>query len=263
VVVDNRAGAGGSTGAAAVAQGPADGYTLLVGSNGPLTINPFVQTKLAYRPLDDFAPIALVGAVPHVLVATQNLPAKTLEDLVGLSKRQFVGCATSGVGSSTHLTLARFTSQTGARIQHIPYRGGGSFIQDLLSGELQIAAMEFSTALALHKGGKARILGVASSQRSQLAPDVPTFIEGGIAGFTAQSYVGLLAPAQTPAPVRRTLETAALAALGSPETAERLQEMGMQLAEPAERTAAGFSKFLRADYARSRDAAAAAGIKPE
>ena len=263
VIVDNRTGAGGSLGAGVVAQGPADGYTLLIGSNGPLTVNPFVQAKLTYDPLKDFAPIALVGVVPHALLINKDLPVKSLDELIALSKKQTVGCATSGIGSATHLTLERFNAQCGAKLVHVPYRGGGSLVPDVLGGTVQAAMMEFSTAWPLHKAGKARIVAVASARRITLAPDVPTFIDGGAKGFTAQSYVGLLAPARTPPAVLRKLEAAAASALGTPAMAERLQGLGVEIAGPTERQPAAFGDFLRADFSRSRDAAQLAGLKPE
>lgn len=263
IVVDNRAGAGGSLGAGVVATSAADGYTLLVGSNGPLTINPFVQAKLTYDPLKDFAPVALAGFVPHVLLANNDLAAKNLQELIALSKKESLGCASSGIGSATHLTLERFNAQSGAKLTHVPYRGGNSLVPDLIGGTVPLASMEFSTALPLHKSGKARILGIAGVHRSPLAPDVPTFIESGARGFTAQSYVGLLAPVRTPAAALRKLEAAAASALGTAAMAERLQGLGLEVAGPAERKPAGFAEFLRADYARSRDAVKLAGIQPE
>jgi tripartite-type tricarboxylate transporter receptor subunit TctC len=262
VVVDNRAGAGGSLGAGLVAQAPADGLTLLVGSNGPLTINPFVQSKLGYEPLKDFAPVALAGFVPHVLIAWNELPARDVQALVALSRQRGLSCASSGVGSATQLTLERFKARTGAPIAHVPYRGGNSLVPDLLGGTVQLASMEFSTALPLHKAGKARILAVAGTSRSPLAPELPTFIEAGVPGFTAQSYVGLLAPARTPPDILRKLETTALAALSTPDLAERLQGLGLQAASPAERSATGFAEFLRTDYAHSREAVRLAGLQP-
>ena len=146
---------------------------------------------------------------------------------------------------------------------HVPYRGGGSLVPDLIGGSVPVAAMEFSTALPLHKSGKARILGVAGAHRSSLAPDVPTFIESGASGFTAQSYVGLLAPVRTPKTVLRKLEAAAASVLATSAMAERLQGLGLEVAGPSERLPAGFAEFLRVDYARSRDAVRLAGIQPE
>jgi len=263
IVVENRAGAGGSVGAAQVAQAAPDGYVLMVGSNGPLTVNPFVQAKLAYDPLKDFAPIALVGSVPHVLLANNDLPAKTVQEAAELSKKRFVGCASSGIGSATHLTLARFNAQTGARIEHVPFRGGNTLVPALIGGDVQLASMEFSTALPLHQSGRARILAVAGERRSPLAPDVPTFIESGVPGFTAQSYVGLLAPARVPADVLNKLEEAANAALDARELADKLRSLGLEVAPKEHRRSAGFAAFLQAEYERSGQAARIAGIQPE
>lgn len=263
VVVDNKAGAGGSLGAGTVAQGPADGYTLLVGSNGPLTINPFVQAKQVYDSLKDFSPIALAGVVPHVLLVNNDVPARTLKELVSLSQRQAVSCGSSGIGSATHLTMERFNTATGARLVHVPYRGGNSLVPDLLGGTVQTASMEFSTALPFHKSGKARIMAVAAPKRSPLAPDVPTFIEGGAQGFTAFSYVGLLAPARTPEPALRKLVAAAEAALAAPGMGERLQALGVEPATAAMRGPAAFGTFLREEYERSRETVRVAGIRAE
>src|SRR4029079_16492896 len=157
-------GAGGSIGAEAVAHSAADGYTLLVGSNGPLTVNPFVQAKLGYDPLKDFAPIALTSYVPHCIAVHPSVEAKTLGDMIALSKAKPVNIATSGVGSATHLTLERFNAATGAKLAHVPYRSGGQLLPDLLAGVVQGAMTEFSIALPQHKGGKTRIVGVAADQ---------------------------------------------------------------------------------------------------
>ncbi|HET7384486.1 MAG TPA: tripartite tricarboxylate transporter substrate binding protein, partial [Pseudolabrys sp.] len=180
VVVDNRGGAGGSIGAEAVARSAPDGYTLLVGSNGPLTVNPFVQAKLGYDPLKDFAPVALTSYVPHVIILNNKVEAKNIAELIALSKKAQISIATSGVGSATHMTLERFKAATGANVVHIPYRSGGALMPDLIGGSIQAAMTEFSTALPLHKGGQAHIVAIAASNRSKLAPDIPTFIESGV-----------------------------------------------------------------------------------
>ena len=162
VVVDNKGGAGGSIGAENVARATPDGYTLLVGSNGPLTVNPFVQAHLPYDPQKDFVAVALTSYVPHVIILNNNVAAKTVPELVALSKTQAINIATSGVGSATHMTLERFKAATGANITHVPYKSGGALMPDLLGGAIQGAMTEFSTALPMHKGGKARILAIAS-----------------------------------------------------------------------------------------------------
>jgi tripartite-type tricarboxylate transporter receptor subunit TctC len=169
VVVENRGGAGGGIGAEFVAQAEGDGYTLLVGSNGPLTVNPFVNANLKYDPIKDFAPVALTSYVPHGIVVGKAVEAKSLADLIALSKKAPVTIATSGVGSATHMTLERLKSMTGANLTHVPYRGGGTLLPDVISGNVNGAMTEFSTAMSLHTGGEARIIAIAAAQRSKLA----------------------------------------------------------------------------------------------
>jgi tripartite-type tricarboxylate transporter receptor subunit TctC len=263
VVVENRAGAGGSLGAEAVAQADADGYTLLIGSNGPLTVNPFVNANLKYDPIRDFAAVALTSYVPHGIVVGKNFEAKNLTELVALSKKTPVTLATSGVGSATHMTIERLKAATAANLTHVPYRGGATLMPDVISGNVNGAMTELSTALQLHKGGEARIIAIAAVQRSKLAPDIPTFDESGVKGFKAQSYVGVVAPAKTPADIIRTLQQAIEKGLapGTP-AAERLAATGAEVATAEQLTSKGFSDFIRADFEEMRKAAQAAGIKP-
>jgi tripartite-type tricarboxylate transporter receptor subunit TctC len=263
VVIDNNGGAGGSIGAEAVSRATPDGYTLFVGSNGPLTVNPFVQAHLPYDPLKDFAPIALTSYVPHVIILNNDVAAKTVPEFIALSKKQPINIATSGVGSATHMTLERFKAATGANITHVPYKSGGALMPDLLAGTIQGAMTEFSTALPMHKGGKARILAVAAAQRSKLAPDVTTFIEGGVKDFTAQSYIGILAPAATPKEILAQLQKAIASALTSGTAPERLRDMGSEIATAEQMTSAGFAAFIRDDYQHMGEAAKLAGITPK
>jgi tripartite-type tricarboxylate transporter receptor subunit TctC len=263
VVVDNRGGAGGSIGAEAVARATPDGYTLLVGSNGPLTVNPFVQAKLGYDPLKDFVPVALTSYVPHVVILNNKVEAKNIADLVALSKKAQISIATSGVGSATHMTLERFKAASGANVVHVPYRSGGALMPDLIGGSIQAAMTEFSTALPLHKGGQAHIIAIAANSRSKLAPDIPTFIESGVKGFTAQSYIGIVAPTGTPAPVIAALERAIAGGLASGPTPDKLRGMGSEIATPEQMTPDGFARFIHADFENMREAAKLAGIKPQ
>jgi tripartite-type tricarboxylate transporter receptor subunit TctC len=264
VVVENRGGAGGSIGAAFVARATPDGYMLLVGSNGPLTVNPLVQAHMEYDPLKDLAPIALTSYVPHAIIVTNSLAAKTLPEFIAQSKKQAITMASSGVGSATHMTLERFKAATGADITHVPYRSGGALMPDLMGGSVQSAMTEFSTALPLHKGGKARIIGIASAQRSKLAPDIGTFIEGGVKDFTASSYIGILAPAKTPADILAKIEKAIQDGLKPGGTAaERLASIGAELATPEQMTEKGFAAFIKKDAENMQAAAKLAGIKPQ
>jgi tripartite-type tricarboxylate transporter receptor subunit TctC len=264
VVVEDRAGAGGGIGAEYVAHAAPDGYTLLVGSNGPLTVNPFLHLHLGYDPLKDFAAIALTSYVPHALIMSNKVEAKTLQGVIAGSKKAPVTVATSGVGSATHMTLERLKAATGANFTHVPYRGGGALMPDLIGGSIDAAMTEFSTALPLHKSGKAHIVAVASVRRSALAPDIPTFDESGVKGFTAQSYIGVLAPAKTPADVVEKLQNAVAKGLApGSAAAERLVALGSEVATPEQMTSTGFAAFIRTDYAAMRDAAKLAGITPE
>ncbi len=263
VVVENRGGAGGGIGAEYVAHQDPDGYTLLVGSNGPLTVNPFVQANLGYDPLKDFAPIALTSYVPHALILSNSMQPKTWADALAASKKTPLTIATSGIGSATHMTLERLKAATGADLTHVPYRGGGSLLPDLLGGSVDGAMTEFSTALPLHKDGKAHIVAIAAAHRSQLAPDIPTFDESGVKGFVGQSYIGVVAPAKTPADVIAKLQEAIAKGLspGSP-AAQRLIELGSEVATAEQMTPKGFGEFIQTDYDAMREAAKLAGIKP-
>jgi tripartite-type tricarboxylate transporter receptor subunit TctC len=264
VVVENRGGAGGGVGAEFVAQAAADGYTLLVGSNGPLTVNPFVNANLRYDPIKDFAAIALTSYVPHGIVVNKTVEAKNIAELIAQSKKTPVTIATAGVGSATHMTLERLKAATGANLTHVPYRGGASLLPDVISGNVNGAMTEFSTALSLHKGGEARIIAVAAAQRSKLAPDIPTFDENGVKGFKAQSYVGILAPTKTPADVIASLQQAIEKALApGSAAAERLAGIGAEVATAEQMTSKGFAAFIQTDYDEMRQAAKAAGITPQ
>lgn len=263
IVVESRAGAGGSLGATQVATSAPDGYTLLTGSNGPLTVNPFVQAKLGYDPLKDFAPVGLANLAPHTIVLHETTPAKTVQELVELSKQKSVTIGTSGVGSATHLTLARFNATTGSKLTHVPYRGGGALVPDMLAGNIMGAMTEMATAIPHHKQGKVRIAAVASAKRLGQAQDVPTFIEGGVQDFAAASYVGMLAPAKVPADIIAVLEQSLIKTLAEKATQDKLLASGAELVAPEMQTAKGFGDYIKAEYERSKIAAQLAGLSPQ
>jgi tripartite-type tricarboxylate transporter receptor subunit TctC len=262
IIVDYRTGAGGSLGADQAAHAAADGYTLFTGSNGPLTVNPFVQAKLNYDPIRDFVPIGLANLAPHCLAVNESVPAKTLQELIELSKQKPVNVGTSGAGSASHMTLARFGAASGANITHVPYRGGGALVPDLLSGSITGAMTELSTVLPQVGGGKIRVLGVAWSKRSPQLPDVPTMIEQGVKDFTAASYVGILAPAKTPADIVKTLEAALIKGLNMKETQEKMLKSGAELVPDDLMTSQGFAAYIQKEYDLTREAAKIAGLTP-
>lgn len=265
VVVENRPGAGGGVGAEAAAHARPDGYTLLIGSNGPLSVNPVVQARLPYDATKDFAPIAMAMQVPHCLMVQQDAPYRSVADVVAASRAapDTIGIGTSGVASATHLSLEIFKAESGAKLIHVPYRGGGAAVPDFIGGNLPMLFTEFSTALPLHRDNKGRIIAVASAARLPALPEVPTMIEQGVAGFVAGSYVGLVATAGSPPEALRKLGEAMTAIVAEPEFRARMQAIGGEAASGELATPAGFTAFIAADLVRSRRAAEAAGIRPE
>lgn len=261
VVVENRAGAGGGVGAEFVARATPDGYTLLIGSNGPLTVNPFVNTGMSYDPAKDFTAVAMLSYTPHGLLMSSKSGVKTLADLLALAKTRPVTLATSGVGSATHMTLERFKSATGANLTHVPYKSSGVLLPDVIAGNIDGAMTELATSLEQHKGGQARIAGITAAQRARLAPDIPTVDEQGVKGFVGQSFVGVVAPVKTPPEIIARLRDALVAGLApGSQAADKLTGTGSELATPEQMTPAGFEAFIRQDYEAMRAAAKLAGL---
>ena len=263
LVVENRAGAGGSLGASAAASATPDGYTLLLGSNGPLTVNPFMQAKLAYDPLKDFTAVGLANLAPHAIVVNPAVPAMTVAELVALSKQRDITIATSGTGSAGHMTLVRFMTATGAKLTHVPYKGGSTPVPDTLSGVVNGMMTEMSTALPHHKAGKLRILAVASATRSLQVSEVPTMIEAGLKDFLAASYVGLLAPAKTPGDIIATLQGALVKALATKVVQDRFLATGAELVPEPLQNSKGFAAYIKREFDSTAEAAKVAGLKPE
>lgn len=265
VTVDNRAGGGGAIGAEAAARAQPDGYTLFAGSGGTLVANPVLQARLAYDAEKDFRPIGLIGRVPVVLSLGPKERSAGWPEFLARAKAEpdRVTVATGGVGSTAHLALELLNLATGARFSHVPYRGGGSLVADLLAGNFDAALFELTTALPLHQERQARVVAVAAEQRAVQLPGIPTFIELGVPGFTSTSFGGLLAPARTPAEVTETLQAALVAALAEPSVRTRLESLGATAASGPDATPAGFAAFLREELSRARRAAELAGLKPE
>ena len=264
VVIENRAGAGGNVGAEFVARAEANGYTLLVGSNGALTINPVIMARVPYDPLRDFAPIGLGFRTPNVLVASRKLPVETLEEFIAYAKARpgQVGCGSAGTGTSNHLLIELLNAATGAGLVHVPYRASGAATPDLLSGGLAASMDQITTALPLHRDGQVRIIGIAMPQRSPLLPEVPTLAEVGLPDGGLAAFIGLLGPAGLPAEVVARLRGAFAAALADPGVRERAEAMGSVVTAGADVTPEGFAALLQRETALSRRAARAAGLAP-
>ena len=263
VVVENRAGAAGNVAATQFARAKPDGYAIFLGSNGPLTVNPVIQANLGYDPAKDFTPVGLFVRTPNVLAVHRDVPARSLAELIAVSKSApgSITCGSSGTGSTSHLAIESFNAATGAALQHVPYGSGGAMAPDLIAGTIKAGMTEISTALPLHREGVVGILATGSAQRLKVAPEVPSFEEAGVPGFRAAAFVGIVAPMGTPPEVLAMLAAAVAAAVADPGNRRRLEEMGSEMASAEEATPAGFAAFLARESAWTRAAAERAGLR--
>jgi tripartite-type tricarboxylate transporter receptor subunit TctC len=242
VVVDNRPGAGGTVGTKAVAKSDPDGYTLLLGYTGTLAIGPSLYKNVGYDPRKDFAPIGLIGNAPNSLVVNPSFPAKTVAELIAYAKANpgKVNFGSAGAGTASHITGEYFARSAGITLVHIPYKGTGPAMTDLLGGHIPMAFAPIPASHANVAGGKLRALAVTSTTRSSLLPDVPTMIEAGLPGFDASLYYGLVAPAGTPRPIIDKLNKALRDALASDEVKKQLLTDGTEITPGAPEAYADF-----------------------
>ena len=262
IVVENKAGASGNIGTQQVALAPPDGYTLVLGFDGTLVINPHVFSNFPIDVMKDLAPVGMIGDATLILVAHPSFPAKTVPELIAHSKRQAGGVSygTSGVGGTPHIAGELLKQRTGANLTHIPYKGGGQAMTDALGGNVPLVYTAVAGAMQHLKAQRLVPIAVSSRMRSPALPDVPTFIEGGVPDFEASSWVAVLAPAKTPRPVIDRLNRELNAVLADPAIVERLATLGI-VATPG--TPEALSERMRADLAKYGQVVKAAGIKAE
>ena len=231
IVVENKAGQGGSIGAAELARAAPDGYTIGGGTISSHAINATLYEKLTYDPVTSFAPITLYASQPNVLLVHPSVPATTLREFIQLLKAnpEKYSFGSAGNGTSQHISGELFKTIAGVKMQHIPYRGSGQMMPDLLSGNLPVAFDNIATAIPQMKAGKLRALAVTTATRSAAAPDVPTMAESGLAGYELSSWQAVFAPAGTPAPIVERLYTEIARILKTPEIQKRFSELGLDV----------------------------------
>jgi tripartite-type tricarboxylate transporter receptor subunit TctC len=261
VLIDNKPGAGGNSGADFVAKAPPDGLTIVVGTVGTHAINGALYAKMPYDMVKDFAPVTLLATTPNLLVINNDVPAKNLAELIALGKREGkMTFASSGSGTSIHVSGELFKTMTGIDMTHVPYKGRATAIPDLLGGRVTMMFDNMPSSLPLVREGKLRALGVTSAKRSAAAPEIPTIAEQGLPGFDAVSWFALLAPAGTPRPIVDKLQGEVKRILAAPDIARKLAEIGL---EPVGSTADELAAYQRAEIAKWAKVVKDSGAKVE
>lgn len=262
VIVDNRAGASGNIGTAQVAGAEPDGYTLVLGFDGTMVINPHVFPRVPFDTVKDFAPIGKIGNATLILVANPSVQANNINELIALSKSQQGGMhyGTSGTGGTPHIAGELLNQRAQSNFVHVPYRGGGPAMTDVLGGQIPLVYTAVAGAHQHVKAGRLKAIGVSSARRSASLPDVPTFAESGLTDFVVDSWVGLFAPAKTPPEIVQRLNTELNQVLADPVFRERLDALGI---EPTPGTSADFGASVRRDLTRYEQVVKSAGIRVE
>lgn len=262
VIVINKAGAGGNIGTEFVAKSPPDGYTLLMGGVGTHAINPHLFKNIPYDAMKDFAPVALIGSEPNVLVANPSVTAPDLKTLMAQAKAApgKFSYASPGIGTSNNLAMEMLKARAGVNIVHIPYSGGGPAVADVLGGQVPLLFINLDIALPQIKAGKLKAYAVSSSERSPLLPNVPTIAESGYPGYVATSWTAMYAPAGTPQPIVDLLNKAVNDGLRKPDVSAHLRSTGFT---PASMTSAQFAAWGKQEFQKWGDAVRVSGAKPQ
>ncbi|HXZ54904.1 MAG TPA: tripartite tricarboxylate transporter substrate binding protein [Burkholderiales bacterium] len=262
VIVENRAGAAGRMGTTAVAKSPADGYALLLGSSGTITAGPAVFKNISYDPVKDFVAIGPIQSVPIVLTAAPKTPVSTYKEFVALanSKPGGLTIASAGSGSSNHLAIELLMRQAHLKLVHVPYKGSGPAITDLLGSQVETMMDQLTASIEHIRAGRLKALVVTSKTRSPLLPAVPTLDESGVPGYEASTFTGIFAPAGVPAPVADRLTRALRQALSNENVRERYLSMGVEIMDMSREE---FTEYVRADYEKWRTIAREGNIVVE
>jgi tripartite-type tricarboxylate transporter receptor subunit TctC len=230
VVIDNRPGAGGALATRQVAKAAPDGYTLVIGGTGSLAVNPTLQPNVGYDVRKDFAPVGMIGSSAMIVLIHPSIPAKSIPELIALAKKQpgKLTFASAGVGSGIHLGAELFANMAGIKLVHVPYKGTGPALTDLMGGHVSIYFSSLPSAIGIVKDGKVRALAVTGTKRSKIFPDLPTVAEAALPGFEAGLRYGVVAPAGTPRPIVDKLNAALRQALADPDTIARIARDGTE-----------------------------------
>ena len=261
VIVENRAGAGGNIGADFVARAEPDGHTLMFGTSGPLAINSSLYRKISYDPVKSFTPVIQVGHLPNILVVNPAVPAKDVRELIAYAKANpgKLSYASSGNGASSHLAGVLFNGIAGTDLQHVPYKGTGPALNDLLGGQVSMSFTDVLTALPYIKAGKLRALGIATAQRSQALPDLPTLAEQGVTGYDVSVFFGIVAPAGTPPETIAKLNKAFADALATPKVKQLFASQGLEPA--ADGSPQQLGRFIVSETAKWKDVVKKSGAQ--
>jgi tripartite-type tricarboxylate transporter receptor subunit TctC len=262
VVVDNKPGAGGTLGVDAIAKAAKDGYTVGIGTTGPLTINPALQSRMPFDTLADLAPVSLVATGPNAVLVNPSVPAKNVKELIAYARANpgALNFASSGVGSTNHLAGELFKSVAGIQMVHVPYKGNGEALADLMAGRVQVLFSGLPPVMSQVQAGKARVLAIAGPSRAASLPEVPTVAEAGLPGSEVVVWYGVLAPAGTPKDVLARLHAEVVKAMARPDIRARFTEAG---SDPASSTPEEFSRMIRADLTKWKQVITSANIKVE
>ena len=260
LVVDNRPGAGGMIGAEIASKATPDGYTLFISSPGALTILPYLRKHVPYDTLRDFVPISLISIGPFVLITHPSVPARTVKELIALAKAQpgKLNYASAGNGTANHLAMELFKHMAGIDIVHVPYKGAPQAVTDVVAGHMNMMFNSIAPIVGHIKAGRLRVLGIASAQRSQQLPDVPTISEAGLPGFEAVNWFGMFAPAKTPKRIIARLNEAVVKVVHTPEIQAQFLTLG---ADPVGSSAEEFAAFVRKDMEKYAKIVKIAGAK--